>query len=63
MSHEGNIDDVRYIYIKVSPSPTGGVVINYRNEPCRGSFPCNSNRCLMNITSIMRSRKENDDGT
>jgi hypothetical protein len=37
--YEGNIDDVRHIYIKVLPSPTGGMLINYRNEPCRGSFP------------------------
>mgnify|MGYP001092670963 CR=1 FL=1 len=40
--YEGNIDDVRHIYIKVSPSPTaptGGMLMNYRNEPCRGSFP------------------------
>ena len=37
--YEGNINDVRYIYIKVSPSPISGMLINYRKEPCRGSFP------------------------
>jgi len=37
--YEGNVNDVRHLYIKVSPSPTGGLLINYRKEPCRGSFP------------------------
>ena len=37
-----HIEVVGHVYIKVSPSPTaptGGMLMNYRNEPCRGSFP------------------------
>lgn len=37
--YEGNINDVRHTNIKLSPSPTGGMIINYRKEPCKGSFP------------------------
>lgn len=35
----GNIDNVRYTNIKLSPSPTGAMLINYRKKPCKGSFP------------------------
>lgn len=37
--HEGNINDVKHVYIKLSPSPTGAMIVNYRKEPCKGSFP------------------------
>ncbi|MCF6466367.1 hypothetical protein [Clostridium sp. Cult2] len=35
----GNIHSVRHTNIKLSPSPTGGMMVNYRKEPCKGSFP------------------------
>jgi hypothetical protein len=37
--YEGDIDNVRHTNIKLSPSPTGGILINYKKEPCKGSFP------------------------
>ncbi len=37
--YAGYIGDVYYAYAKLTPTPTGKVVMNYRKQPCRGSFP------------------------
>ena len=37
--YEGDINNVRHIHIKLSPSYTGQMLINYKKEPCKGSFP------------------------
>lgn len=37
--YQGDIEDVFYTDIKLSPSPTGYMVVNFIKEPCRGSFP------------------------
>ena len=31
--------DIYYTYAKVTPSPTGGMLINFKKDQCKGSFP------------------------
>lgn len=37
--YQGNIEDIFYTNIKLSLSSTGGMMVNFRKEPCKGSFP------------------------
>jgi hypothetical protein len=37
--YKGNMKDVYHLYAKLTPAPEGGVMMNYRKQPCRGSFP------------------------
>lgn len=37
--YKGNIEDVRHLHAKLTPSPTGGMMMNFKKQQCRGSFP------------------------
>lgn len=37
--YKGDVDKVKHCHCKTTPSPTGGIMFNYKKEPCKGSFP------------------------
>ncbi|MBU5676871.1 hypothetical protein KQI88_10620 [Alkaliphilus sp. MSJ-5] len=36
---KGKVEDVRHVYAELTPSPTGGLLINFKPKSCKGSFP------------------------
>lgn len=38
--YQGNVENVRHLYGKLTPSPDGRMMMmNYKSKPCKGSFP------------------------
>ena len=37
--YQGSIENIFYTNIKLWPLPTGGMMVNFREKPCKGSFP------------------------